>query len=71
MASLHEDREKNEGERRSRTKFCDASHQTFAVYIDQENAPWPSVDMIVQTTGNNSNNGKLFPCICYEYHLFS
>ena len=62
LATLHENCEKNEGEKRSRTKFCDASHQTFAVYVDQENVPWPSVDMIVQTTGNDVN-GKLFVCM--------
>ena len=63
LATLHENCEKNEGEKRSRTKLiCDASHQTFAVYVDQENVPWPSVDMIVQTMGNDVN-GKLFVCM--------
>ena len=54
LASLHEQCEKNDicaPEKYSRTKLCDGtSHQTFAVYIDQEQVPWPSVDLTVHTT---------------------
>lgn len=35
------------------------SYQTFAVYIDQENIPWPSVDMTVKTTDNDQFDGNL------------
>jgi hypothetical protein len=71
LASLHEKCEKNDDcsaqEKHSWTKICDGtSNQTFSVYVDQENVPWPSVDMIVETM-NTDINGKLLAHIHVQF----
>ncbi|CAB3984765.1 G2 mitotic-specific cyclin-A-like, partial [Paramuricea clavata] len=63
LASSHERCQKNDIsalDKHSHTKMCGGtSQQTFAVYIDQENIPWPSVDMIVHTTNTDINEEEI------------
>ena len=56
LASLQDKCESTALEKHTRSKIFDG--QSFSVYIDQENVPWPSVDMIVETA-NKDANGKL------------